>query len=45
VHAGQLLAHDRRGELRAERDGILFMPLYQPLGDDGFFFGREESGD
>jgi succinylglutamate desuccinylase len=40
IHAGQLLAHDRRGDIHAQRDGILFMPLYQSLGDDGFFLGR-----
>ena len=28
------------GEIRARRSGILFMPLYQGLGDDGFFTGR-----
>jgi succinylglutamate desuccinylase len=41
VRAGQLLARDRRGDIRAERDGILLLPLYQAQGDDGFFLGRE----
>jgi predicted deacylase len=41
TRAGQLLAHDRRGEIRAARDGLLFMPLYQGQGQDGFFLGRE----
>ncbi len=41
VHAGEVIAYDRRGEIRAERDGLIFMPLYQKLGDDGFFFGGE----
>lgn len=40
IEKGQLLAHDRKGEIRAHESGILFMPLYQGLGDDGFFTGR-----
>ena len=39
VRAGQLLAHDRNGEIRAPRAGILLLPLYQAQGDDGFFLG------
>ena len=42
VTHGQLLARDRDGEIRAPEDGWLLMPLYQGLGDDGFFLGREE---
>ncbi len=41
ARSGQLLAHDRRGEIRADDDGFLILPLYQGLGNDGFFFGRE----
>jgi hypothetical protein len=37
---GQLLARDRRGEIRAREDGFLMLPLYQGLGGDGFFWGR-----
>jgi succinylglutamate desuccinylase/aspartoacylase family protein len=37
---GQLLARDRRGDIRAPRDGMVILPLYQGLGDDGFFWGR-----
>lgn len=37
VEAGQLLAHDRLGEVRSPNDGRLLMPLYQPQGDEGFF--------
>lgn len=40
VEKGQLLAHDFRGEVRAVESGYLFMPLYQKLGDDGFFLIR-----
>lgn len=39
--AGTLLARDRRGEIRAPFDGLVLLPLYQPQGNDGFFYGRE----
>lgn len=38
--AGTLLARDRSGEIRAPFDGVVLLPLYQPDGDDGFFYGR-----
>jgi succinylglutamate desuccinylase len=38
--AGTLLARDRRGEIRAPYDGFVLLPLYQPQGTDGFFYGR-----
>lgn len=41
IARGTLLARDRRGEIRADEDCLLVMPLYQGLGDDGFFLGRE----
>lgn len=41
VREGTLLARDRHGEIRAQGDGFVLMPLYQPQGDEGFFFGRE----
>lgn len=41
IGKGQLLAHDKNGELRAEEDGVVVLPLYQKLGSDGFFWGRE----
>jgi hypothetical protein len=44
VAAGTLLARDARGEIRAPRAEVLVMPLYQKLGDEGFFFGREIPG-
>ena len=40
VAAGTLLARDVSGEIRAPFDGVVLLPLYQPEGDDGFFFGR-----
>jgi len=44
VAKGTLLAHDVRGEIRATRDEVLVMPLYQKLGDDGFFLAKEIPG-
>ncbi len=41
VRSGTLLARDARGEIRARGDAVLVMPLYQKMGDDGFFLGRE----
>jgi len=38
---GQLLARDKSGEIRAPADGMVILPLYQGLGRDGFFWGRE----
>ena len=40
VPEGSELGHDRRGPVRAPSDGLLLMPLYQDLGDDGFFITR-----
>lgn len=41
VDAAELLARDRRGEIRAPGPGFVLLPLYQAKGDDGFFLGRE----
>ncbi len=41
VTVGQLLAHDRRGEVHASESGRILLPLYQGLGSDGFFIARE----
>lgn len=43
IAKGQLLACDRRGEIRADSDGVVVLPLYQKLGNDGFFWAREVS--
>ena len=43
ARAEQLLARDRNGEIRAPHDGLVMLPLYQPQGDDGFFWGRAVS--
>ena len=41
VKKGEVLAEDRQGEIRAVHDGMIFMPLYQNEGDDGFFIVKE----
>jgi len=41
IGANELLARDRAGEIRAPESGFVLMPLYQAMGDDGFFLGRE----
>jgi succinylglutamate desuccinylase len=41
VRVGQVLAEDRSGKITALESGLILMPLYQRLGDDGFFLGRE----
>jgi succinylglutamate desuccinylase len=40
VARGRRLASDRTGEVRSPADGLLFLPLYQKRGDDGFFLVR-----
>ena len=39
VQAGEVLAEDDRGPVRAPNDGWILLPLYQPVGTDGFFLG------
>jgi succinylglutamate desuccinylase len=41
VKKGELLARDHRGQIKARESGLVLLPLYQALGDDGFFLGRE----
>lgn len=40
VKKGQPLARDRRGVITAPESGLIMMPLYQKLGEDGFFITR-----
>lgn len=42
VEAGDWLATDRDGKIRAQCGGYLLMPLYQDQGNDGFFIARED---
>ncbi len=41
IRAGEIVGDDRHGEVPAPHSGRLLMPLYQELGDDGFFVVRE----
>jgi Succinylglutamate desuccinylase / Aspartoacylase family len=41
VRRGQVLARDRKGDIKSRETGLILLPLYQKLGDDGFFLGRE----
>lgn len=43
VRKNQLLARDRTGAIRAPKDGVVLLPLYQGQGAEGFFWGREVS--
>lgn len=43
IKRGQILARNRRGAIAATESGLILMPLYQKLGEDGFFIGREVS--
>ena len=40
ISKGQVLAKNRHGEIRAIESGMILMPLYQKLGEDGYFIGR-----
>jgi len=37
IHKGQVLALSNNKEIKAIMDGLIFMPLYQDQGQDGFF--------
>ncbi len=41
IHRGEVLGEDREGPVRAPMNGLVLLPLYQGLGDDGFFMGGE----
>lgn len=43
IRRGQTLAKNKNGEIKATESGVILMPLYQKLGEDGFFIGREVS--
>lgn len=43
VLQGQVLGHDGSGPVLAPITGLVFMPLYQGLGEDGFFIVQERS--
>jgi len=37
IEAGEVLARDRNGDVLANQNGLILMPLYQKKGEDGFF--------
>jgi len=41
VRAGDAIGDDRNGEVTAPKGGRILMPLYQELGEDGFFVVRD----
>ena len=41
VRAGQVIGDDRHGEVVTPKGGRLLMPLYQELGEEGFFIVRD----
>jgi succinylglutamate desuccinylase len=41
IKRGEILAKNKYGQIRAKESGLILMPLYQKLGEDGFFIGRE----
>jgi succinylglutamate desuccinylase len=41
VTVGEVVAHDRNGDVRVTESGRMLMPLYQEQGEDGFFLVRE----
>lgn len=41
VKAGEVIAQDRNGPIQIPMDGLIFMPLYQRSGNDGFFVVEE----
>lgn len=43
IERGQVLARDGHGAVRAPKSGQILMPLYQKLGEDGFFIGHRIS--
>ena len=44
VRKGETVAQDQNGPIRAVKRGRIFMPLYQTIGNDGFFLIRRVPG-
>jgi succinylglutamate desuccinylase/aspartoacylase family protein len=44
VRKGELLARDHHGLVLAPQNALILLPLYQGLGEDGFFLTREVRG-
>ncbi len=43
IEKGEHLADDKNGPIYAQESGHIFMPLYQPQGDDGYFIVKQIS--
>ena len=43
MKAGEILAEDQHGAIRAKDDGLILMPLYQRKGTEGFFLVKNKS--
>ena len=41
VKEGEILGKDKRGDVKSPFDGLILMPLYQKLGNEGFFLVEE----
>ncbi len=41
VKRGEILATDKNGDIKANKDAMILMPLYQKKGKDGFFIVKE----
>lgn len=41
VKKGEILGHDRHGSIKSPFKGLILMPLYQKLGEEGFFLVEE----
>ena len=41
IQQGEILAEDKNGLIKSPIDGLIFMPLYQNIGNDGFFVVKE----
>ena len=44
IEKGEILAKDKNGIIKSPYKGRILMPLYQKLGEDGFFIIKEISG-
>lgn len=45
IEEGEELAQNQDGPIVSPYSGYIFMPLYQPQGDDGFFIIKPETGE
>jgi len=41
VKKGEVLGYDKKGEVKSPKSGLVLMPLYQKMGNEGFFLVEE----